>query len=160
MPSNDTIDAALDVESLAELAGAARCLEQRQPAVGAGDLKRAVGIVEVGFRHLEELRGDLSALLDHELDRCFTRALPAVVVEREAIAAHAVELEVGIALAHGNMVLADAQPFGGQTAIERGVPLSRRLHCQPDHQPVFAGEEQRRLVAGRAAGMFEETGDA
>jgi hypothetical protein len=58
-----------------------------------------------------------------------TSALPVAVVERAAL-----NIQVGVSLAHDHAGFVDAEALRGQPAIEGGVALPRRMHAERDNQ--------------------------
>ena len=142
-----------------ERAGLRGEIEQPDPPVGAGDLEHPVAIHDVGLGGFEQLRRDAPALLDHRVDRRDERA-----ADRHRRArgdrAGARDPVVAVALLEIDLIDRDAEPFGGEPAVERAVALAARLHADREQQLAFAGKCERRALAGLAAGDFEKARDA
>ena len=134
-------------------------VEQPDPPVGAGDLEHPVAVDDVGLGGFEQMRGDLAALLDDRIDRRDERAADRHRRARRdrAGARHAV---VAVALLEIDLFDRDAEPLGGEPAIERAMALAARLHPDREQQFALAGKRERRALAGLAAGDFEKARDA
>ncbi len=131
--------------------GAPGHLEQGHAAVGTGDAKRAIAAYSMSASAVSSsCEASLRPFSIDQLDRAHERAAGGRGRARGDRRA-ARDVEVGVALMHDDAGLGDAEPRGGEPAIERGVALSRRMHAERHDQRVVAGKANAGFIARHAA---------
>ena len=130
------VERAFRIEAVAKLLRALCQLEERDVAVGAGDLEHTAAILYVRFRGFEDMRSKALPFFDDRVERPGNRA-----ADRHRRArgdrSGTRHLVVTVAMRDLNDPGRDAEVVGHKAAIDRAVPLPARLHA--DRQQKLAG---------------------